>query len=203
MDADNRYRHKNEAIRSAGDIVSNPFLVFDTETTGLDSQAEIVEISCISSEGLVLLDTLVQPTCPVPDEASAIHGIRNSDLVYAPTLPELLPSISCMFAGQRIGSYNIAYDTRLLNQSLIARGYSAPVEWCEPRWFCIMELYAQYWGAWHDYWHSYTWQKLENALEQCELTVEGPLHRALADARGALAVLRYMASSSLTEGNPG
>ena len=61
--------------------------------------------------------------------------------------------------------------------------------------FCIMELYAQFWGDWHDYHGSYTWQALGNALDQCGITIEGPLHRALADARGALAVLQYIAAA--------
>ena len=58
-----------------------------------------------------------------------------------------------------------------------------------------MELYARFWGDWHDYHGSYTWQALGKALDQCGITIEGPLHRAMADAREALAVLKYIAAA--------
>lgn len=50
-------------------------LFIDTETTGLGDDAEIVEICIIDSHGFILLNTLVKPTKPIPDEAIAIHGI--------------------------------------------------------------------------------------------------------------------------------
>ena len=100
--------------------MDSPIVLFDTETTGLDNKAEIVEISCVSSDGTVLFDTLVRPTCSVPDEARAIHGISDNDLLGAPTLVELLPNINSAFAGQFVGSYNLEYDMHLLRQSLTA-----------------------------------------------------------------------------------
>ncbi|HHJ4165905.1 TPA: exonuclease domain-containing protein, partial [Raoultella ornithinolytica] len=51
------------------------FLFIDTETTGLGEDAEIVEICIIDSHGSIMLNTLIKPTKPIPDEAIAIHGI--------------------------------------------------------------------------------------------------------------------------------
>lgn len=53
------------------------YIILDTETTGLDNTAEIVEISVINDQGEVLLDTLIKPTKPIPGDATAIHGITN------------------------------------------------------------------------------------------------------------------------------
>ncbi|CAH0535465.1 hypothetical protein VST7929_03039 [Vibrio stylophorae] len=64
-------------------------IYLDTETTGLDDNAEIIEISIISESGHVLLDTLVKPSQTVSAEATAIHGITDADLVGAPTWPEI------------------------------------------------------------------------------------------------------------------
>ena len=58
---------------------------------------------------------------------------------------------------------------------------------------CIMEMYPCWHGAWHDYFQSYTWQSLGNAVQQCGLEFDGKAHSALADAKAALAILRFMA----------
>ena len=55
----------------------------DTETTGLNDLAEIVEISILDDDGLVLLDTLVRPRRPIPADAIRIHGIRNEMVAEA------------------------------------------------------------------------------------------------------------------------
>ena len=187
---------RRDAILQARNILAAAPVIFDTETTGLDSDAEIIEISCITAHGSVLLDTLVKPTTSVPEDATRIHGLCDADLVAAPTILELEPRIKALFDHRTVGSYNLAYDTRLVGQSLhkARGGRPADRDWDDSN-FCIMELYAQFWGDWHDYHGSYTWQALGNALDQCGITIEGPLHRVLADARGALAVLQYVAAA--------
>ena len=187
---------RRDAILQARNILAAAPVIFDTETTGLDSDAEIIEISCITARGSVRLDTLVKPTTSVPEGATRIHGLSDADLVAAPTILELEPRIKAIFDHRTVGSYNLAYDTRLVGQSLHKAKGGRPVDrdWDDSN-FCIMELYAQFWGDWHDYHASYTWQALGNALNQCGITIEGPLHRALADARGALAVLQYIAAA--------
>ena len=64
-------------------------LILDTETTGLDDDAEVVELAVIDCAGTVLLDTLVRPSGPVPAEAAAIHGITDAMLADAPTWSEI------------------------------------------------------------------------------------------------------------------
>ncbi|ELA9868094.1 3'-5' exonuclease, partial [Vibrio parahaemolyticus] len=56
-------------------------IILDTETTGLDSQAEIVEFTAICAHtGKVIVNELVKPTCSIPAEATAIHGITDEDV---------------------------------------------------------------------------------------------------------------------------
>ena len=106
-----------------------------------------------------------------------------------------MPTLREVLEGKLVTSYNVAFDSRLLEQSLTAAGIGLDrVEW--PEWRgCIMELYAQWYGEWREYQGSYTWQRLTNALDQCGLTVDAPAHRALGDAKAALAVLQHMALS--------
>ena len=51
----------------------------DTETTGLDNRAEICEIAVLDPEGCTLLDTLVKPRQPIPQAATDVHGISDTD----------------------------------------------------------------------------------------------------------------------------
>ena len=88
---------RRAAIEEALKIISRPFVVFDTETTGLHEDAEIVEIAIISGEGAVLLDTLLRPTVPIPSDATAIHGNCNDDVIGRPILLDYLHSISSTF----------------------------------------------------------------------------------------------------------
>ena len=49
------------AIREARRLLELDLVIFDTETTGLGPDAEIVEIAALKVDGTVLLDTLVKP----------------------------------------------------------------------------------------------------------------------------------------------
>ena len=194
---------RRRSIGQARALLDDSPFVFDTETTGLGSDDEIVEIAIISVDGTVLLDSLVKPRFPVPPEATRIHGIGNADLAQAPTILELLPQLQQLFADRLVTSYNLDYDIRMVRQSLAAVGGCRPQGWptSNPS-HCIMELYARFWGAWNDYHGSYTLQSLGNALSQCSLTTEDTPHRALGDAKGALKVLQYMALTSFGTAQP-
>ena len=181
----------------------NP-LLFDTETTGLDNRAEIVEIAVVSCDGTVLLETLVRPTSPIPPAASAVHGIRDADVRNARTWREVHGELASLLApgGRVLTSYNRDYDLRLVKQSAAAtRGKSAPLPIKESSVHpsCIMQLYAIWKGEWNDYHGSYRWQKLDTALYDLGIRREGDAHRALSDTKGALEILKAMASDGRQE----
>ena len=181
------------AIKEARRLLELDLVIFDTETTGLGPDAEIVEVAALKVDGTVLLDTLVKLRQPIPPDATAIHGITDEDVAEAPLIEAVLPRIRGR--DQHLASYNFAFDERLIQRSLDLGGPSAAGSWHLPaeQSHCIMEIYARYHGAWSDYHHSYTFQSLGNALAQCGLEFEGQPHRAVTDARAAAALLRYMA----------
>ena len=96
--------------------------VLDTETTGLDGYAEIVQVAVVDRAGDVLLDCLVKPTRPVPTEATAVHEISDGDLLHAPTLIQMDQQLKATLEGRFVAAYNADFDFRVLNQSLRARG---------------------------------------------------------------------------------
>ena len=180
------------AIKEARRLLELDLVIFDTETTGLGPDAEIVEVAALKVDGTVLLDTLVKPRQFIPPEATAVHGITDADAAGSPPIEAVLPRIRGR--DQHLASYNLAFDERLIRRSLDLGGPAAG-SWYLPaeQSHCIMEIYARYHGAWSDYHHSYTFQSLGNALAQCGLEFEGQPHRAMTDARAAAALLRYMA----------
>jgi len=126
-------------------------VILDTETTGLDGQSEAVSIAAVDREGNVLLNTCVKPTCPIPGDATAIHGIMNRDVANAPTFLDLYPQIKTLFQ-RPVVIYNAAYDTGILHRCCAVWGLPPiPVE--SP--YCAMLAYAAYYGDWSDYFGSF------------------------------------------------
>lgn len=132
----------------------------------------------------------------MPHDAAAIHGITDDQLVDAPTIDEIMTRLRAVFDKRPCLSYNLAFDWRIMRQSISARGLVWPLweEWPSGE-RCIMETYAQFYGDWSEYHSSYTWQRLEAAAAFCMVEVSGDPPRALTDARIAAAVLQYMANT--------
>jgi len=126
---------RTRAIQWAREVLMEPStIIIDTETTGLDDDAEIIEIAVIDIYGKVLLNTLVNPKGTIPADASAIHGITAIDVANAPAWPEIHQRVETLLRGAlRIVTYNARYDRRLLDQT---RGlYSLPPFGVEPERF--------------------------------------------------------------------
>jgi DNA polymerase III subunit epsilon len=166
-------------------------VILDTETTGLDDAAQIVEVSAIDCTGTVLIDTLVKPIGRIPSEAVRIHGITDSAVDHAPAWSVVLPQLAEIVRNRPLVIYNAGYDVRLIQQT--SERYALPE--IEPHSIgCAMMLYAEYWGVWDDHRHSWKWQKLSAAAIQQRVPAVGA-HRALADCRMTLGVIRAIAGT--------
>ena len=97
-------------------LLSNP-LILDTETTGLGSDAEIVEISMVDAQGKIVMDTLVKPSKPIPADATRIHGITNEMVANSPTWPELYDEFAQLVKDRMVIIYNADYDVRIIDQT--------------------------------------------------------------------------------------
>lgn len=165
-------------------------LILDTETTGLDSNAEIVEISIIDCTGTVLMDTLIKPTHPIPADATRIHGITNESVASAPTWPEVTGQFQKIVQGRTLVIYNADYDLRIINQTNVK--HSWPIMPLDAE--CAMLAYAEFYGEWDDYRNKFKWQRLGSAAAQQGVVIEGEAHRALADCRMTLGIIEAMAA---------
>lgn len=173
-------RDRERAAEWARTILADQnVVILDTETTGLDSDAEIVQVAVIDTAGAVLLDTLIRPTRPIPPDATGIHGITDAMVADAPTFAELAPLLYSLIAGRRLVIYNASYDMRLLRQTAVA---TKAAKWPALTADCAMNGYSEWVGEWNARYGNYRWQRLP-----------GGDHSALGDCRATLAVLKQMA----------
>jgi DNA polymerase III epsilon subunit-like protein len=178
-------------------------VVLDLETTSLGGYA--VEIAVIDMQGAVLLDTRLWPEAPIEEEAVRVHGLTLERLAGAPTFAAIADELTELLRGRRVWTYNSDFDRAVLEREIerlaLRRAeagllHHLPIEahrfarraarsWGRRiRWRCAMKRYAQFVGEWSERHDDYRFQPLP-----------GGDHRALGDARAALAVLRRMAAA--------
>jgi DNA polymerase-3 subunit epsilon len=173
------------------------YLVLDTETTGLH-RGEIVQVAIIDSAGTVLLDRLVRPVFPIPADATRIHGIQNSMVVDEDDWPAVMRHVREIIEGRDLVVYNAVYDRKMFHQSGESAGMDK-IEWKKiARWWCAMEAYAEFYGEWNSYHHSYRWQRLTDACRQQEIEVHDA-HNALGDCLMTLEVVKRMLTATFGE----
>jgi DNA polymerase-3 subunit epsilon len=190
----NRNIVRRIAIKEARELLQSDFVVMDTETTGLGQDAEIVEISITSSDGTDLFTSLVRPKMPIPPDVVAIHGITNQMVQHAPTWADVHDCVMHLFTGRKIAIYNSEYDLRMICQCSQAAGCRLPDLSRQAK--CVMQIYSKYRGEWSDKHGNWRWHKLSNAAQACGVSATGA-HRALADTRMTLGVLRHVASQEI------
>lgn len=183
---------RREAILSARKYLAQSPVYLDTETTGIRSDAEIIEITIIDTDGSVLVDSLVKPQGIITADAEKVHGISNESVKDSPEWGSVWPEVQSATEGRNVGIFNASFDLRLMEQSHNAAGLLWAPLVAEP--FCIMHLYAQFYGEWDRHRRSYRWQSLEKAGRQCRIELPNS-HRAKDDTLLTRAILHYMADS--------
>jgi DNA polymerase-3 subunit epsilon len=180
------------SIETAKTILSQKPIYLDTETTGLNADDEIVEISIIDSDGAPLIESLVKPTKPIPPDATRIHGITNEDIQSARTWPALWPEVRSALFGRVVVIYNVEFDLRLMMQS--HRRYN--LQWKERlNTFDLLKLYSEYQGEWDPRRRSYRYHSLDAAGKQCGISLPNA-HRATADTLLTRALLYVIAGEA-------
>ncbi|MCS6835905.1 MAG: 3'-5' exonuclease [Anaerolineae bacterium] len=181
---------RDNARRWARELLALPnFYVLDTETTGVDLQAEVVQIGVVDKDGRTVLETLVRPTRPIPPDVQAVHGISDAMVQDKPTFADLYAQLASLLAGMVLVAYNMDFDWRILQQSGTPYGLPA----LRPKALhCAMKQYAAFWGHKKLGYADYRWHKLGEAAAQQGIVVRDA-HSALGDVRMTLALIRKMA----------
>ena len=155
----------------AREILAQAPWFLDTETTGLDGEAEVVELAVVDVEGRVVVETLIEPRGTISGGAFAVHGIAD-EMVRSQPLFEAVwaPLVEERLASRPIVAYNAPFDTRMIRQSLRIAG--RPLVGID-NFHCAMALFTDFYGR---------RTRLELAAAHCGVEPDGRLHRALADA---------------------
>ncbi|MDX9866189.1 MAG: 3'-5' exonuclease [Anaerolineaceae bacterium] len=181
---------RQQAVAIARQRLAQQPVYIDTETTGLDKTAEIVEIAIIDHDGSILFDELVKPARPIPADAAAVHHITNDMVASAKTWAVHWPIIRSILFGRVIGFYNEEFDMRMIRQT----HQNVGLPWKENfQTFCVMKMYAQFAGQIDPRRRTYKYHKLENAGRDCGIPLPNS-HRAADDTLLTRALLEFMAS---------
>lgn len=176
-------------------VDSGDYVVLDTETNGLDDDAEIVDIAILHADGRVLLNTLVCPENVKRDVGTRWHGIKTGAILSAESWLHVSHDFLAAVADKPIVIYNKSFDMRLLRQSHIASGlFAETIDAIGSQAVCAMEAFAVIYGEYHQSKPGYKWKSLDVAREYYSLP---PIksHRALNDCQTTLAVIKALADT--------
>lgn len=107
--------------------LTRPLVGVDLETTGVDVRtAGIVELALeimVPGQPVVEYRTLINPLLRIPEEASAIHGIRAADVADAPTFRKLAANLLAGLTGCDFAGYNVlSFDLPMLREEFTRAG---------------------------------------------------------------------------------
>jgi DNA polymerase-3 subunit epsilon len=107
--------------------LAKPLCFFDLETTGTNIASDrIVEISILKilPNGNKESKTwLVNPEIPIPEEASAIHGITDEKVAASPTFRQISKEIYQMIRDSDLAGFNSdRFDIPLLAEEMLRAG---------------------------------------------------------------------------------
>lgn len=104
--------------------LKKPLVVFDLETTGTHiSQDRIVDIAMIKifeDGSMKKKHRKINPTIPIPEEVSLIHGIYDKDVKNAPTFKQIARSLATWLEGCDLAGFNITgFDIPILMEEFL------------------------------------------------------------------------------------
>ncbi len=167
-------------------------ICFDTETTGLDSTAEILQLSIINAADEVLFDEYIKPSHHlVWPEAQAIHHISPEMVAGKDSIEAHHDRIMGILEdAQYYIGYNILYDIRMLKQAGLSM---APFHRKHVQVIDVMRNFAQAYGKPDPKSGRAKWQNLTSCAKYFQYDWgSDKAHGALADTKATLYCFKKM-----------
>ncbi len=151
-----------------------PLVIFDTETTGLDSDLDhIIEMGAMKVVGGQVVDefsSFVSTDIELTQNITNLTGITQEMLAGQPAMSDVLPKFLQFIKGSIIVAHNAEFDMAMLRSAAARLGYE--INWpC----FCTMKLTRKILPGLPRY-------NLDTLAEHFKLTFEAR-HRAVGDVK--------------------
>ncbi|MGH6872847.1 MAG: 3'-5' exonuclease [Rhizomicrobium sp.] len=162
-----------DAIMWAARMLDSDAIIVDTETTGLldKSNVEVIELAAINMRGKLIYQGTFKPRYKIPKRVIEIHGITNEAVKECPSFAQEAEAMRAFLHGQTVVTYNARFD-----RDVIGRTFGLhKLEGVSARWECAMQTYRTF------------------ARSGPYLKLPYGSHRALADCRATLRLIRKMA----------
>lgn len=174
-----------EKIRN---IPLDRILVLDTETTGVDATAEVLQFSAIWANGREAMNIYIKPTHTLEwPRAMSVNHISPQDVSSCPVMSEVKGKIEALLRQSKaIVGYNLPFDLGMLYHNGIELPSEQNVEFID-----LMIPFAEVFGEWSDYFDDYKWQKLVTCAKYYGYQGD-EWHDSLADTRATLHCFKAM-----------
>ena len=186
------FRTKDDWKKEILKLITPDSLIIDTETTGTGSDARVIELSIIDTEGSILFSQLFSTGEPLPEVIPGITGITDEMLEEMPSFGEKAEEIGAILNGKTIIGWNVSFDKRIVENEFASAGKLALLS--PAAWEDAMELYSLSQGK------AKKWCKLIRAKEEMGIG-ESQEHRATADCLDTLFILKRAAGLEPFPGN--
>ena len=114
---------KDIAQNEKGQTLSDTYVVFDLETTGLSiTKNRIIEIGAVKvADGKIVerFSTFVNPEVPIPYEIEQLTSIKDADVIGAPTIAQILPEFMAFCEGAVLVAHNADFDTGFIRENCL------------------------------------------------------------------------------------
>lgn len=121
--------NRNEAIRWARGVLDRKdgYVIFDTETTGLDDSDVIVHLAVMDLDRVMLINTRVKPLSKrrISADATYMHGFKLSDLKDAPFFEEVYEMLRPIADTKMFLSYNAPFHGGMVKQTYLNEGLTS------------------------------------------------------------------------------
>lgn len=146
------------------EIKANNCFWLDTETTGLSSSDEIIELSICTHDKRVVFDSILSSKVNCSAQAIAVHGITDEQIANGMPIESAKAALIELLEGKTIISFNVDFDCQMLFQTI---GLTTKKRFCVMKWSQSVLDYER-------------WPRLEKVCERLNIK-QSEAHRSLAD----------------------
>lgn len=191
-------RTKRQIIEQAKSLLNG--YILDTETTGIGSEDEIVQLGIIGANEEVIYNTFFNPKTPIGAKAEEVHGISMSQVSSCPSFGQEAERVTNILKMCRpLVIYNAPFDLKLLKQTFANHDLNGKSNFIDSlKVFDAMILIGEFFQDSMGY---YSWIKLTTAYNRlCPDRGYINAHNAIADCVMTQRCLAKIVEHRLVEG---